>query len=133
VPHITRANIEWREGAAYDDWDEIAQLLYDKIVVASALWALPDDERSTVEFPSYNMAYASYADKTVIVVNEKPDDERLVFHSFTTQQQPFDTARTAAVDEEGQVCGEFVLVPADTATYRIHTPARALAELVVDV
>src|SRR4051794_1808978 len=134
VPHVMRAKIEWREGAAYDDWDEIAQVLYDKIVVASTVWALPDDERSIIEFSLYNTTYASYADKTVIVVNEKLDGERLVFHSFATQDQPFDTVRTIAVDEEGHVHGEeFVLLPANTAAYHIHTPARALTELVVDV
>jgi hypothetical protein len=134
VPHVTRAHIQWREGTAYDDWDEIAQVLYEKIVVSSALWALPEHERSTAEFPVYNMTYDSYAGKAVIIVNEESDSERLVFHSFATQDRPFDRVRSRVVDAEGNAHGdEFVFVPADTATYRIHTPAQALAELIVDV
>src|SRR5947209_1121998 len=83
VPHVEKAKIEWRDGSAYDDWDEIAQTLYEKIVVASLLWARPEDERERWQLPDYNMTYSSYIGKTVIAVNRASTNERLVFHSFT--------------------------------------------------
>lgn len=134
APHIERARIEWRDGSAYDDWDEIAQVLYEKIVVVSVKWAIPEDEREGCHFPDYNMTYESYADRTVIVVNRELSGERLVFHSFTTDKEPFDKARACRVDRVGRVLsGNFVLIGADTATYSVETPEMLLTEIAVDV
>jgi hypothetical protein len=133
VPHVTRAGIEWRENAAYDDWDEIAQLLFEKIVVASVIWALPEVDRSPIDFAAYDVMYDSYAGKAVIVV-KTANAERLVFHSFGTRDQPFDIVRTRLVDKEGGIHGnDFVIVAADTATYRVQTPATTIDDLLVEV
>lgn len=133
VPHLERARIEWRDGSAYDDWDEIAQTLYEKIVVSSLLWAMPEDDRERSQFPDYSMTYASYAGKTVIAVNRTSTEERLVFHSFATEKDPFDKVRVCKVDRDGRVLGDFVLLDADTATYSVETPAMTLVEIAVDV
>ena len=132
VPHVERVRIEWRESSAYDDWDEIAQTLYETIVVASVLWAMPEDERERCRFAEYNMIYASYAGKTVIAVNGTSAGERLVFHSFATEKEPFDRARVCRVDVDGRVLeGDFLLIDADTAAYIVQTPDVTLAEIAV--
>jgi hypothetical protein len=134
VPHVEKARIEWRDGSAYDDWDEIAQTLYNKIVVSSLLWAMPEDERGHCQLPDYNMTYSSYAGKTVIAVNRASAQRRLVFHSFATTIDPFDKVRACSVDRDGRVLdGDFVLVDSDTATYCVETPAMTLFEIAVDV
>src|ERR1700754_5073986 len=92
VPHVERVRIEWRDGSAYDDWDEIAQTLYEKIIVSSLQWSIPEADREHCELPDYNTAYASYAGKTVITIS-RASDERLVFHSFATEKHPFDRVR----------------------------------------
>lgn len=133
VPHVERVRIEWRDGAAYDDWDEIAQTLYEKIVVASLRWSMPEEEREHCELPEYNTSYATYAGKTVIIVSGSRD-ERLVFHSFATETDPFDKVRACKVDRGGRALeGDFVLLDADTAAYSAETPATTLVELTVDV
>ena len=134
VPHVERVQIQWRDGSAYDDWDAIAQTLYEKIVVSSLLWAMPEDERERCQLPDYSMTYTSYAGKTVIVVNRTSTEDRLVFHSFATEKDPFDKVRVCKVDRNGQVlAGDFVLMDADTATYSVETPERTLVEIAVDV
>src|SRR3954466_740972 len=80
VPHVEKVRIEWRDGSAYDDWDAIAQTLYERMVVSSLLWAMPENERERSQFPDYNMTYSSYGGKTVIAVNHGSTNERLVFH-----------------------------------------------------
>lgn len=133
VPHVTKAKIEWREDAAYDDWDEIAQMLFEKIVVASAVWALPEAERSQIHFAAYDVMYESYAGKAVIVVNT-PNREKLVFHSFGTRDEPFDIVRTRIVDKEGRVGGnDFVIVAADTVKYLVEAAATTMDDLMVKV
>lgn len=133
VPHVTRARIEWREGVSYDDWDDIAQTLFDKIVMASVLWGLPEEERSGTVLPVYDVMCDSYVDKSVIVVNAATG-ERLVFHSFATHDEPFDMVRARRVDGQGRVVSnEFVIVPCDAANFRVETPTRTIEELVVVV
>ena len=133
VPHMERARIAWRDGAAYDDWDAIAQVLYDKIVVASVRWSLPDGEFERCEFPDYNTSYPSYAGKTLILVSGG-DEERLVFHSFTTEKEPFDRVRACRADGEGRVFfGGFVLFDADVAAYSVETAVGTVTDLTVDL
>lgn len=133
VPHVERVRIEWRDDSAYDDWDEIAQTLYEKIVVSTLQWSMEEEEREHCKLPSYNMSYASYAGKTVIVMNGA-SDERLVFHSFTTENEPFDKVRACKVDREGRVSSrDFVFLDANTAAYRVETPVMTLVELTVHV
>jgi hypothetical protein len=79
VPQLKRAKIEWRDGAAYDDWDEIAQILYEKIVVSSLLWAMPEEKRELFHLSVYGMTYSAYASNAVITVNHASVEERLVF------------------------------------------------------
>lgn len=133
IPHVERVRIEWRDGSAYDDWDEIAQTLYEKIVVSSLLWAMPEDDRERSQLPDYSTTYASYAGKTIIAVNRTSTEERLVFHSFATEKDPFDKVRVCKVDREGHVLGDFVLLDADAATYSVETPAMTLVEIMVDI
>jgi hypothetical protein len=134
VPHVEKARIEWRDGSSYDDWDEIAQTLFNKIVVSSLLWAMPEDERGHCQLPDYNMTYTSYAGKTVIIVNCASAERRLVFHSFATTIDPFDTVRAWRVDRDGRVLdGDFVLVDPDTATYCVETPTMTLVDIAVNV
>jgi hypothetical protein len=134
VPHMEKAKIEWQDESAYDDWDEIAQTLYEKIVVASLRWAIPEDERERCQLPAYNTMYPSYAGKTVIVVNRGVGPERLVFHSFTTIEEPFDKVRACTVGADGRVVGgEFVLLDVDRVTYRAETPDMTLVDITVDV
>ena len=56
VPQMQRARIGWRNGVAYDDWDEIAETLFGKIVVASLQWSLPE-ETPILNVPKYNTWY----------------------------------------------------------------------------
>jgi hypothetical protein len=133
VPHVERVRIEWRDDSSYDDWDAIAQTLYEKIVVSSLLWSMPEKEREHHQLPDYNMAYTSYEGKTVIAVNRTSSRDRLVFHSFATEKDPFDKVRVCKVQRDGRVSGDFVLLDADTATYRVETSSMTLVDLAVDI
>ena len=132
VPHLERVRIEWRDGAAYDDWDEIAQTLYQQIVVASLLWAMPEEDRDD-SIPRYDVSYKSYAGRTVICVNRFSTPEKLVFRSFATANVPFDKILACRVSSEGLVIGDVVLLDADGATFSVETPARTLVEITVDL
>jgi hypothetical protein len=133
APHVAKARIEWRDDAAYDDWDEIAQVLFEKIVVASVVWSLPEADRPRIDFVAYDVMYDSYAGKAIIVL-EMPESERLVFHSFGTRDEPFDTVRGRKVDKEGRVHGnDLAIVAADTVRYRVEVAGMEMTDLKVHV
>ncbi len=134
VPHVERARIEWRDGSAYDDWDEIAQTLYEKIVVGSVRWAMPEHLREASKFPHYNMTYDSYAEMTVVVVNRIANEERLVFHSFATETEPFDQVRLYRVGKDGRaVEGDPIVIDVGMAAFSVEAGEMMLAGITVDV
>ncbi len=99
VPCMERAKIAWREPDAYDDWDDIAQALYENIVVRSIEYSLGPKGRESMVLPEYGMLYPLYDDMSFIelVLGEPRDDQYNVFLDFATADRPFDTARYVVV------------------------------------
>jgi hypothetical protein len=121
LPAMERAHIRWREPDAYDDWDEIAEALFNNIVVRSIAWTSPDAEAPMV--PRYNMVYEHYATMSFIevVTAGKRRPPYLLFHSFSSTTAPFDTVKCRAIDATGTVIGEdFVCLPADRARFQLQ-------------
>jgi len=67
VPHMERAKLPWREGEAYDEWDEISEVIFDKIVAQSLRCAL-GPEGESLRLPRYDMVYDNYRDFSFIAV-----------------------------------------------------------------
>jgi hypothetical protein len=133
VPQMDRARIEWRNESAYDDWDAIAQTLFAHIVVASLRWALPE-EKSVLNVPEYNTTYDQYIGKAIIVVEQDTHARPLVFHSFETAHEPFDTVRAVEIDDnQGVVSDRFVMLRWGSATFSVRTEKMTFGELTVDV
>lgn len=133
VPQMDRARIEWRNEAAYDDWDEIAQALFSKIVVASIRWALPE-ENSVFDLPEYNTTYDQYAGKAIIVVEQDTRSKVLVFHSFETEHEPFDTVRAVEVDNDYHVVSDqFVMLQWAGTEFAVRAHGETFVELTVDI
>ena len=107
VPTLEQAHIPWRDEDAYDQWDEIASLLY-RVVVAEPLShavAVPD-----IELAPYDMVLESYAAYSFIEVSAPgiPSGHAAALHRFVTDSAPFDVVevvllndRTGAVVERG--------------------------------
>ncbi len=103
VPSLEAAKIPWREGEAYDDWDAIADVLFEQVVVRSIRWSLPADEGERLQTPRYDMIYPDYSAMSFLSLEvESGTSQILVFHSFGTTNRPFDTARLVALGEGGR-------------------------------
>lgn len=95
VPQMEKARIPWREGEAYDDWDDIATSLYTSIVARSVQNSL--QARPGVDLPPYDLLEESYADSAYIEVIIKATQTRFAFVALTTGRDPFDTVRAVPV------------------------------------
>ena len=101
VPVAERARIPWREGEAYDDWDELAEALYDKFVVRPLQWAVLESGTPPLQAPAYDLLVDSYADVGVLIVRREDlpaSPYQMVFHSLCTTEEPFDTVGFRQVD-----------------------------------
>lgn len=62
VPVVERTMMAWRDEEAYDDWDAIADVLYEQLVVASVRWSLAEADHAALRMPPYNTLVESYND-----------------------------------------------------------------------
>jgi hypothetical protein len=95
--YMDRAKIGWRDEAAYDDWDEIAQSLYKNMILRSVQFSLESEEGLIT--PDYGTALPSYEDMSFVevVAKKSQSDGYLVFIGFSTLVHPFDQVRCQPV------------------------------------
>ena len=75
VPVVERAGIPWTEGDAYDDWEAIASVLYEQIVLNTV--RNTGDVASNLTFPKYDLVYPSYESMTFFEVFSQHSAEAL--------------------------------------------------------
>lgn len=102
IPWIEKAKIKWKEGEAYDDWDNIADTLYKNIVCSS----LTGEVASDYSIAKYNLQYENYTSIDFIEVRSKGYSEnKFAFIAFQSNSSPLDTIRVAELDKTNKVVG----------------------------
>lgn len=97
IPWIEKVKIRWKEGEAYDDWDNIAEALYKNIVCASLIGEV------AIDYPlaNYNFIYDNYSILDFIEVKSKVHtDKRMAFISFSSNKYPLDNVKIAYIDSD---------------------------------
>lgn len=118
TPSMDRVKIGWRDEEAYDDWDEIAQCLYQNMVLRSVRFSLDRPEGFTT--PEYGTVYPSYGDKSFIEVpdSSSPLGEYRVFVGFATLRHPFDQIRCVRVSgPDLRALGEANCIPLEGSLF----------------
>ena len=105
VPFFDQLGLPWREPDAYDEWDELASLLYRHFVVGSLLETSVVEDRETIKVAEYDIVQQSYAGMSYVSVIPlgEPKDRCRVFHSFATDVNPLDRIRFLRINNEGMV------------------------------
>ena len=119
VPVMERARVRWH-GNTYDDWETIAEALFDSIVVMSITNALPPADAARLQIPKLAMIYGDYSTMSFIEVltgdKESPSLHR--FFQFGSINKPFDTVEYLAIDAAGKVLSEEInSIPADRTEF----------------
>lgn len=102
IPWLEKAKIKWKEGEAYDDWDNIAASLYQNIVCSS----LTGEVSSDYSIAKYNFHYEDYLLIDFIQVRSKSySDKNFAFVSFQSNSSPLDTVKVAELNKSDKVDG----------------------------
>jgi hypothetical protein len=95
IPVVEKAKMPWADPHAYDDWDVIAQGLYEGIVIL--LLAHSTQWHDFEEIPKFDHRISDYHDRSYIFLTEVGEQKPFIcFHSV---KAPFDTALVASLDK----------------------------------
>lgn len=102
IPWLEKAKIKWNEGEAYDDWDNIVEVLYQNIVCSS----LSGETSSEYKIAKYNFIYDNYSSLNYIAVRDENNyNERFAFVSFHSESFAMDSIKIAKLDKTNNVVG----------------------------
>jgi hypothetical protein len=102
LPSVERVGIPWKRPAAYDEWDNLVEAMYQVLIVEPLRFSLPETERERFNLPGYDMLLPTYEGRTIIEVVPRRSDELIrVFHAFGTVRTPFDVVEWRAVESTG--------------------------------
>lgn len=107
IPLVERLGIPWQRPDAYDEWDDIASTLFEKLVVEVFRWSLPEDAQEEFHVPSYDLLLPSYSGmSTVEVVHPSLEPGRWLFHAFGTNKEPLDVIEVRGLSADGKTLAE---------------------------
>jgi hypothetical protein len=96
IPWVEKAKIKWKEGQAYDDWENISESLYKNIVCSS----LNGEVASEYRIARYNVIYDDYASINFIEVRNRNNFQRkFAFVGFQSDFSPLDSVKVAELDK----------------------------------
>ena len=116
LPSLERAKIHWHKSDAYDQWDHIAETLFQEIVVDTIRWGVNDFE---AKVPRYDFTYSDYSAFSFASVSRRGTVEAgnlLAFLNFDPNDDTFSVVRCLEVDQNG-IVGRPCRVPLDEAFF----------------
>ena len=122
IPVVERAHIPWR-GDTYDDWERIANALFESIVADAVIHSLPAEDAETVRIPALGMLYQDLSGMSFIEVMRPglTSPPYPAFLQYSTRTTPFDTVEYLTIDPAGQPLSEKIeSVRADGVTFRFQ-------------
>ena len=107
VPMVDRVGIPWKRPDAYDEWDTIASVVFENLVVKVLRWSLPESDHWQIKLPAYDLLLPTYADmSTIEVVHPSLRPGRWLFHAFDTESEPFDLVEVRPLAVDGSLLSE---------------------------
>ncbi len=95
IPWLEKAKIKWNEEDSYDDWDNIANTLYENIVCSSLI----GEVIANYHIAKYNFHYDNYSHIDFILVGSTEyQNTNLAFISFQSILSPLDSIKVAILD-----------------------------------
>jgi hypothetical protein len=135
APIVEQARISWREGEAYDDWDAIASVLYENILVRSLRFAREISFDPNV--PDYDISYPSYRELDFLIVEGRdiPTGTTAAFVGFAGTSQNFAIIKWLEVDADGSVSNKEIKLAefSHSRFYLAHNGARITSTLTIEL
>ena len=110
VPMAEHAGIAWREGEAYDDWDDLASTLYEVFVVRPISTAA-DASSGALPLAPYDLRLPTYEQHSALIMRWEVDSA-FFFNKLLADDGVFGSAEALPVALDGRLLGlESVVVP----------------------
>jgi hypothetical protein len=123
LPVLEKANIPWRNVGMYDDFDGIAESLFEWMVLHKLENNAIEQFDVVPELAKYGYIYKNYSKKSFIqVIIEKDENFDLyVFNFISTKNAPFDTLICNIIDFDGNLKDQDVEVPFEGTKFRFQS------------
>lgn len=133
LPSMEKAHIAWREGEAYDDWDEITQSLYRNIVGRSLQSVFDNDFDLDDLLPKYNMKLLSYKERHILKIARSAPVDSNAFVGLSSTEEPFDTVDFICIDSKGEPRGNILRIPLEKASFEFLYWSRKEPKVITDL
>jgi len=122
LPTMDKMMVAWRDEEAYEDWEAITEVLFERLVVESIRWSLPESEHATFKMAPYGVFLDSYVGFTFVsTIGPEVSATPSAFLSFATTQAPLDTACLRQLDDHGRLRrAEVTRVPIGSIRYSLR-------------
>lgn len=118
APVAERAHISWRDGEAYDDWDDLASCVYE-ILVGRTIAADASAGPGVLPLAPYDMRLPSYAEHSSFAVATE-DGSALFFNKLSAGEGDFGAAETVPATLGGRLLdAEPVVLPIDSVSWTL--------------
>ena len=123
LPVLEKANIPWRNVGMYDDFDGIAESLFEWMVLHKLENNAIEQFDTVPELAKYGYIYKNYSKKSFIQVIIEKDEtfDLYVFNFISTKDTPFDTMICNIIDFDGNLKDQDVEVPFEGAKFRFQS------------
>lgn len=105
VPAADRAGLTWSDENSHDDWERLAECLFD-VFVASPIRADPRWTSAIEPLPRYDFDIPEYGSLSWIevIIPERP--ARFAFVRLLSREEPFDALQVVQLDQDAWSAGE---------------------------
>lgn len=118
TPMCEFVRIPWHDGDAYDQWDVMANAVFETLVVDAIQWSSEVD--SSFKLAGYDMQLASYSSLSFLTVASGIDTfPHGAFLRFVTENRPFDSVLVNGLNGDFDFTGCQTTIPVDDALVRL--------------
>ena len=118
IPLLEKANIPWQDSEQFEEFDEIAEALFNCFVVHKIENFITESYESIPNIPKYGFHYKDYSKMSFIEISPSDEPYYLVFNFLVTNENAFDTVSCNKVSAEGKLLEEGLLIDFNDATFR---------------
>lgn len=123
APVLDAAHIPWRDGEAYDQWDAIAKVLYDNLVVEPLAWAF--NSESQFQLATYDLLLSDYSEVSFIEARHSSlsTEEQAAFLRFATDREPLDCIEAVVLGSHLEPTERVERIRLDEVTFELRHKA----------
>lgn len=123
IPAFERAGIPWRRPDAYDQWDAVATALFEALVASVQCSRLAESLQTSFALAPYDSLMLHYRRLSTIevVLVDRPDAVRRVFHALGTTLQPLDSVEFRKLSTDDTPDGSVLeTLPLEAVAFRLR-------------